>query len=257
MVDTTAGDPSAPANRIQGTPETAEPSVEEMVKPAAPEQTPDLEMAPLRVGPDGRPLSGGGDMVLDPMAVPQQQQQQAPGAGEVMEMAPLTVPQGQGAPASAAPGTAAPGAPAPATGAAQPAPPTPAPAAAAATVPATTRAYRAGDLRIVVFSAASDAKAPAYDGIVIELADGAAGHAQGRAGCEGRDQASHRAEAEARGTRQVCGSSRTAEHTASRSAARARGARALTGRYAARIVSRDFERFDGCASEHGRERESA
>lgn len=173
MVDTTAEDPSAPANRIQGTPEAAEPSVEELVKPAAPEQTPDMEMAPLRVGPDGRPLKGG-DMVLEPMAVPQQQQ--APGAGEVMEMAPLTVPQTQGG----QPAPAAPGAAAPAPGTAQPTPAAPAPAAPAAVVPATTRAYRAGDLRIVVFSAASDAKAPAYDGIVIELAD--AGAAHGKAG---------------------------------------------------------------------------
>jgi hypothetical protein len=172
MVDTTAEDPSAPANRIQGTPEAAEPSVEEMVKPRAPEQTPDMEMAPLRVGPDGRPLSGGGEMVLDPMAVPQQQQ--APGGGEVMEMAPLTVPQTQGAQPAPAAGAATPGAAAPGAAPAQPA--QPAPAATAAVVPATARAYRAGDLRIVVFSAASDAKAPAYDGIVIELAD--AGHAK-------------------------------------------------------------------------------
>jgi hypothetical protein len=179
MVDTTAEDPSSPANRIQGTPEAAEPSVEEMVKPAAPEQTPDMEMAPLRVGPDGRPLSGGGEMVLDPMAVPQQQQQ-APASGEVMEMAPLAVPPTQGAqPAPAAPGA---GAAAPGAAAPPPAQPAPAvPAAATAVVPAATRAYRAGDLRLVVFSAASDAKAPAYDGIVIELADAGAAHGKGGA----------------------------------------------------------------------------
>ena len=153
-----------------------------MVKPAAPEQTPDMEMAPMRVGPDGRPLSGG-EMVLDPTAVPQQRP--TPGAGEVMEMAPMAVPQSQGgqpAPAAPATGAAAPGA-------VQPAPATP--VAATAVVPGATRAYRAGDLRIVVFSAASDAKAPAYDGIVIELADGGAGH--GKTGANAKSQGAGKA----------------------------------------------------------------
>jgi hypothetical protein len=171
LVDTTAEDPSAPANRIQGMPDAAEPSVEDMVKPAAPEQAPDLEMAPLHVGPDGRRLSEGGEMQLAPMAVPQ-----TAGAGEIMEMAPLAVPPKQGAqPAPGAPASAT-----PAPGAAEPAQAA-APAPAVAIVPATARAFRAGDLRMVVFSAASDAKAPAYDGIVIELADSAAAHTKGPA----------------------------------------------------------------------------
>jgi hypothetical protein len=151
LVDTTAEDPAAPSNRIQGeapaTPE-AEPDVAELVKPAAPEQAPDMELAPLQVGKDGRALSNPpGAAAPAPIAV----------EGPVLEMAPVTVPAAPGTPAAASPAPSATAAPAPAAVTAPPA-------------PAVTQAFLAHQLRIVVFAAGADAKAPAYDGLVLERA---------------------------------------------------------------------------------------
>jgi len=154
LVDTTVEDPSAPANRIQGQAaigEDASPSVEQMLKPEAPEAAADMEMAPLQVGPDGRPLAPAGEMVVPPLVVPPS----GAASGE-MVLDPLAVPKtGQGAapaPGSAAAGGALPGA-----------------ASAGQTVePGLTRAFRYGNLRIVLHAAPTNAKAPAYDALIIE-----------------------------------------------------------------------------------------
>ena len=148
LLDTTVEDPSAPPNVIQGSASPQAP-IEELVKPEAPEQAPDMEMAPLQVGPNGQRL-GGPEMVLDPVAVPP-----AGGGSPDMVLAPLAVPSDKPA---AAPSEAA---PAPQTAAAPDMNALPA-------VAPVTQAFRAGDLRIVLFAAGSDAKGPAYDGIVIE-----------------------------------------------------------------------------------------
>ena len=167
LVDTSVEDPSAPANRIQGqaagTAEDASPPVEQLLKPEAPEQPADMELTPLRVGPDGRPLPAGGEMVVDPLVVPP-----SGAAGGEMVLDPLAVPPAAGS--AATPGApAAPGAPAPVV----PGAPAPAGGSAVGTAssgiePGLTRAFRFGNLRIVLFAAPTDAKAPAYDAIVIE-----------------------------------------------------------------------------------------
>jgi hypothetical protein len=111
-----------------------------------------MEMATLHVGVDGKNLGGGGEMVLDPVALPP-----ATRGPSDMVLAPLAVPaEGQ----ESAPGTA----PLPAD-ATVPAPPVELPEPSS---PAVTQAFVSGGLRIVVFAAASDARAPAYDGFVIE-----------------------------------------------------------------------------------------
>jgi hypothetical protein len=148
LLDTTAEDPAAPPNHIQGeTPASAEPTVTDLVKPTAPEQTPDMEMAPLQVGKDGHSISAGGQ-------APPQTSPASP-EGPVLEMAPLAVPHADGTPGPM------PASPQPAVP--QQASPVPAPS-----VPPQTVAFRSGGLRIVFFAAGSDAKAPAYDGFVIE-----------------------------------------------------------------------------------------
>jgi hypothetical protein len=148
-VDTTVLDPAAPSNRIQGAdqPLPAEPSVEQLLVPEAEQPAPDMELGPLHVGPGGRALpAGSGEMVLDPLQVP------AAAPSAEMVMAPLTVP-GQGAPAGQA--SASPAAPAPVS----------APPLVAKPV---TQAFRVGGVRVVLFAAGTDARAPAYDAIVIE-----------------------------------------------------------------------------------------
>jgi hypothetical protein len=172
LVDTTAEDPSAPQNRIQGeVAAPSEPAVGDMLKPQAPDQAPDMEMAPLRVGPDGRPLSEVPQPKAPPAAVTPAPAAGAP-AGETMEMAPLAVP--------AAPGAGgAPAAPAPATAPATSVAPAPAEAPAIASAPALTRAFLVRpDLRVVVFAASSDAPSPAYDGFAIERVEGAKARAK-------------------------------------------------------------------------------
>jgi hypothetical protein len=72
-------------------------------------------------------------------------------------MAPVTVPAAPGTPAAGATAPSATAAPAPAAVTAPPA-------------PAVTQAFLAHQLRIVVFAAGADAKAPAYDGLVLERA---------------------------------------------------------------------------------------
>ncbi len=195
LVDTTAMDPGAPANRIQGAgaPEPAS-GIEQLVKPAAPEQAPDMEMAPLRVGPDGRPLPATGEMVLEPMVVPKQGA--AGASGGTMEMAPLTVPPapGEGGVGAVQAGDSAPAAtPAqpPAGAAAAPSAPAPVQPAPA---PVVTQAFQQGGLRLVVFAAASDAAAPAYDGLLIEQAQDASkgrGKGRGKGGGKGAAAAGH------------------------------------------------------------------
>ena len=152
LLDTTAEDPSAPANHIQGT-AAEEATVAELVKPVAPEQAADMEMATLHVGVDGKNLGGGGEMVLDPVAVPP-----ATRGPSDMVLAPLSVPAAGQEPAPGA-------VPSPEGSAAVAALPLEPPEPAS---PAVTQAFVSGGLRIVVFAAASDARAPAYDGFVIE-----------------------------------------------------------------------------------------
>jgi hypothetical protein len=171
LVDTTAEDPGAPANRIQG--EAApgpEPTVEQLVKPTAPEQAADLEMAPLQVGLDGRARPGPETAPATPAAPQPAGGLQAP----EMEMAPLAVPLA-GAPTT--PGGTSPSEEAAAAPAMVAAPAAPA-------SPAMAHAFRVGKLRIVIFAAASDAVAPAFDGLLIEPAPNEAplpGRAKARA----------------------------------------------------------------------------
>jgi hypothetical protein len=148
LVDTTAEDPSAPSNRIQGEAAVAsEPTVTEMIKPAAPEQAPDMELAPLRVGQNG--TSMGSAAPAEPVPVPQE--------GAVLDMAPVAVPQ-----TGAATATSAPIARGAAAAPSQPSVQAPQP------LPAVTKAFRVGALRIVIFAAGTDDKALAYDGLIIE-----------------------------------------------------------------------------------------
>lgn len=155
-LDTTVEDPAAPSNRIQGEAGAAaggaaEPDVAQMLAPTAPEPAADMELAPLQVGPDGRALpAGGGEMVLDPLRVPS-----AGAAAGEMVLDPLAVPAQAGS--TGAPAAGQPGRP---IGAAAP--------AAMLVSPASTRAFRVGALRVVVFAAGTDARAPAYDAIVVE-----------------------------------------------------------------------------------------
>jgi hypothetical protein len=154
LTDTTAEDPGAPANRIQGSAgdPSATPPVEELVKPTAPEPAPDLEMAPLQVGKDGRAVPAQPAPAPGPAGA-------APAGGAApgeLVLEPLAVPRTDGAAA---------GAPAAAPG---PAAPAATPAAPAATpVAPTVRAFRAGDLRIVVFAAGAG-DAAALDGVRVE-----------------------------------------------------------------------------------------
>jgi hypothetical protein len=156
LTDTTAEDPGAPANRIQGGAgdQAATPKVEELVKPTAPEPAPDLEMAPLQVGKDGRaaPAQPGPQPgAPGPAAAPA-----AGGAPAELVLEPLAVPRANGAAA---------GASAPTPG--QAAPPSTSATTAASPPPPTVRAYRAGDLRIVVFAAGAGDSA-GLDGVRVE-----------------------------------------------------------------------------------------
>jgi hypothetical protein len=150
LVDTTAEDPSAPPNRIQGSVsgDADSAALGHMLKPAAPEQTPDMVLGPLAVGQDGRARAAA--EIADEAVV-------STGGAEVMELGPVVVPRSEG------------GEGAPAAQAASP-PPAPAPEASTAAdrEPGMTQAFVAKGLRVIVFAAASDAQAPAYDGIVIE-----------------------------------------------------------------------------------------
>jgi hypothetical protein len=89
-------------------------------------------------------------MVLEPLRVPA-----AGAAAGEMVLDPLAVPTQGAAAGSAAPATGQPGQPATSM-------------ATALVSPPTTQAFRFGALRVVIFAAGTDAKAPAYDGIVIE-----------------------------------------------------------------------------------------
>lgn len=157
ITDTSAEDPGAPANRIQPAPgagaDAESPaSVEELVKPTAPPEAPDMVLDPLRVNRDGRLGSTTGAAEAPTSAA-------TPGAGEVMVLEPLAV-QNDSTGASA-------GAPAAATSPGG-APTTPAPATEMSASPRVERAFRNGDLRMVVFAAGTSEGAPAYDGVVIE-----------------------------------------------------------------------------------------
>jgi hypothetical protein len=151
-LDTTVEDPASPPNRIQGEvgvdgAATAEPDTAQLLAPIAPEPKADMELAPLHVTPDGRAApAGSGEMVLEPLAVPS-----AGAATGEMVLDPLAVPAQGGAEGAPAAGGQAPAAP-----------------IVPLVSPATTRAFRFGALRVVLFAAGTDAKAPAYDAIVIE-----------------------------------------------------------------------------------------
>lgn len=152
LTDTSAEDPGAPANRIEHAPGAggdaeAPAAVEELLKPTAPPEAPDMVLDPLRVNRDGRPSSTTGAAESPTTAA-------TPGAGEVMVLEPLAVPNEAGGASTAG---AAPGAPV-----------TPAPAAEMSASPRVEHAFRNGDLRVVVFAAGTAEGAPAYDGVVIE-----------------------------------------------------------------------------------------
>lgn len=144
LTDTAAEDPSTPPNRLSA---AGDAQIPEQVAGAAEQAPPDMVFAPLGVDKQGRAVPGGSSPAASPP--------QAQPTGEVMVMAPLEVPRADGA-----------------TGAAPSSPP--APAAAPAVAPPTVRAFRLGDLRLVIFSAAGDAPSPAYDGIAIEQVSSAA-----------------------------------------------------------------------------------
>jgi hypothetical protein len=152
LVDTTAADPSAPSNRIQGNEQTRlkDPTISELVAPAPPGQTPDMVMNPLYVGPDGRPLTPPPTTGSEPGAEPNVGQ-----GSPVMELAPVVIPRAPGDERPSEPAKADPGPP---------------PEAAALRHPGLTRAFSASGLRIVVFAAPSDAPDPAYDGLIVERA---------------------------------------------------------------------------------------
>ena len=103
-----------------------------------------MVMAPMQVKRGGGGSAPADDMVMTPVAVP------PTGAahGDEMVMEPAIVPGGEGG--SSAPTIVEPTAP------------------QLTVVPATARAYRVGSLRVVFFTAGTDAGAPAYDGLVIE-----------------------------------------------------------------------------------------
>lgn len=155
-VDTTVEDPSAPPNQIQGSAAAdGQGSIAGLVKPVQPEQAPDMVMAPIGVGQDGRAHAAAEPDVGGKGAVPE------PESGGVMELAPVVVPR-NGTPHPGGSSGSAPAATA-ATGAAG------APALdPSERDPGVVRAFQAGGLRIVFFAAASDAPAPAYDGIIVE-----------------------------------------------------------------------------------------
>jgi hypothetical protein len=158
LVDTTAADPGAPSNRIQGNtqPKQKDPTISELVAPAQPGQTPDMVMNPLYVGPDGRPLTPPPATATEPDAAPSAKPNDGQGS-PVMELAPIVIPRAPGdAPAAAGqPAKGAPEAP---------------PETSALRHPGLTRAFSASGLRVVVFAAPSDAPDPAYDGLIIERA---------------------------------------------------------------------------------------
>jgi hypothetical protein len=150
LVDTTAADPGAPSNRIQGNaqPREKDPTIKDLVAPAPPGQTPDMVMNPLYVGPDGRPLT-------PPPSAAQPGVQPDSGQGsEVMELAPVVIPRAPGDERASQPSPSAQSAPAPKS--------------AAERQPGLVRAFSAAGLRIIVFAAPSDASGPAYDGLIIE-----------------------------------------------------------------------------------------
>jgi hypothetical protein len=164
LTDTTAEDPSAPANRIQGSTGGDEraPAVEDLVRPTAPEPAADLEMETLQVGRDGRarprdpqpPAAGAGA---------EQPGMGPAGEGELV-LEPLAVPRSDGTLPSPAPPVTAPAgaAPDPAGQPSSPAQPT-------------VHAYRAGSLRIVVFAGVTSESGDLLDGLLIEPASSAAG----------------------------------------------------------------------------------
>jgi hypothetical protein len=166
LTDTTAEDPSAPPNRIQGSAvaDPSQPSPEQLVQPTAPEPEADLEMDTLHVDREGRARPGAApELVLDPVVVPQPGQEGAQGE---MVLDPLAVPrEGGGTPGSSAA----------ARGAAGDRPSQTAPA-----LPM-VRAFRVGELRIVVFAAGPGDPA-GLDGMLIERvpARSASGSAHGK-----------------------------------------------------------------------------
>lgn len=159
LVDTTAADPSAPANRIQGrapVEPAPEPSVEEMVAPEEPEQA-DMVMAPLTVDEEGRRVRDIEPvMEMEPLEVPPGGQAAGEG-GEVMEMQPMEVPREGGDAGGQEAGAQPPGASA-------------ALQIESLRVPPALRAFRMGNLRVAIFAAGTGAAAPAYDGVLIERA---------------------------------------------------------------------------------------
>lgn len=158
LTDTTAEDPSAPPNRIQG---SGAPGASQdpaaLVRPTAPEPAADMEMDTLHVDEQGRAAPAVSEMALDPLVVPGPS---GTGQGELV-LAPLTVPRAEDSDPDASGTASTPVAP----------PVGREPAAAeeeiAVSVEPAVHAFRAGGLRVVVF-AASAASPGAMDGVLIE-----------------------------------------------------------------------------------------
>lgn len=150
LADTTAADPSAPANTIQGVPGgAAEASMSDLLAPVEPEAAPDMVMDPLRVDEHGSQ-----SVPNRAVAAPESPQVPTPGGGsDEMVMQPLQVTRdGQGAEVSATEQEA--------------------PAASAPPeqtfVPRRVEAFTVGTLRVAFVAAGTEEGAPAYDGVVIE-----------------------------------------------------------------------------------------
>jgi hypothetical protein len=153
LTDTTAEDPSAPAQRVAGAAEGGaaakpEPSVRELTQPKE-EASADMDLAPMQIDSSGRAVA----------AQPRQAAPSvAPAAGEEMVLEPMAVAPVAGAAA------------APASSGAAPASTGPAPSAPALSfAPPRVEAFRAGGLRVVIFAAGSAEQGAAYDGAIIEL----------------------------------------------------------------------------------------
>jgi hypothetical protein len=161
LVDTSAEDPAAPANRIERAPGAGGASVGQEgtgAEPAtgspdgwttaAPPEAPDMVLDTLRVNRDGRlgPTGGAAEAQVAPAT---------PGGDEVMVLDPMAVPQEGAHPGAPAPAGAPRGAPAQVPG-------------QLSASPRVEQAFRNGALRVVVFAAGTGEGAPAYDGIAIE-----------------------------------------------------------------------------------------
>lgn len=145
--DTTAADPGAPVTRanVEAAPAPVAEDPSTWTKPEAPAAPADMELEAVRIDQKGHAIKG--EMALEPVAITLEN---------------VTVPAGQTGQAGQAgqAGQSAQGGQSASTPAAGP---------VLTVTPPRVEAFRVGALRVVLFAAASDARMPAYDGIVIEL----------------------------------------------------------------------------------------